>query len=412
MRITNYYLPLSEFSSEEDFSISQKLLSRGGYIKQNLSGIYTFLPIGLRVLKKIENIIEKNLNKYNCIRLSMPTMQDEALWKITERTYGQETLKARDRNGRTLIYSPTNEEVIVDLFRQNIKSYKNLPLNLYQINWKFRDEIRPRYGLMRCREFLMMDSYSFHVDKKDAEREYYELYQCYLSIFKDIGVKTIPMLADTGEIGGDLSHEFHVLAKYGETKVFYKSELEDLDFEKLNFNEILKIEAFTEEKIKKEHIDSYQMKKGIEVGQIFYLGDKYTKKMNAQIQDKEGKLIYPEMCTFGIGVGRLMAAIVEAYHDENGIIWPESISPFDYILINLDIKNEKMTEFCEKKYEELKSKGFSVLYDDSSKSVGEKLNIADLIGISKQIIVGKKLFSENKFEIKNRKTKEVEIFNI
>ncbi len=405
MRLSRYYLPISKNLTSEATCISHKLLVKGGFIRQNLSGIYTFLPIGQKVLRKIENIIEKNLNKIGAMRIIMPTIQDSNLWKITERTYGDETLKIKDRNNNELLYSPTNEEVVVDLFKQHIKSYRNLPVNLYQINWKFRDEIRPRYGLMRCREFLMMDSYSFHLNKTDAEKHYYEMYKVYLNIFKDIGVKVIPMLADTGEIGGDLSHEFHILAEYGETKVFYDKNLKDFDYSALSFEEILKIRAFTEEKMKQdENILNFENKKGIEVGQIFYLGKKYTEKMRVEIQNLKGELINPEMCTFGIGVSRVLAGIVEFSNDEKGIIWPESVSPFDYLLINLDQKNKEMSDFSERMYKELTEKGLEVLYDDSENTVGEKLNTADLIGVPKQIIIGKKNFLEQKYEIKNRKT--------
>lgn len=406
MKLNKFFLHTSKEIPLEASSISHILMIRAGMIRQNFAGIYTILPLGQIILDKIQKIIETELDKAECLKVTMPIIQEQKLWEITGRSYGKETLRMKDRHDNELLFSPTAEELITDNMKQYVKSYKELPLNIYQINTKFRDEIRPRFGLMRGREFLMKDGYSFDIDEKNSHQMYRKMYNVYNDIFAKIGVKAIPMLADTGEIGGDLSHEFHILSQTGETEIFYDKDLLNINFNSLSFEEIKQIPAFTDEKIGDRDLSKYQSSRGIEVGQIFYIGQKYTKAMDFKIQDQNGALIYPEMATFGIGLGRLMAAVIEASHDKDGIIWPEAISPFDFILINTNTKDANLNEISDKIYNLIKNKNRTVLYDDTDKSFGEKIKNADLIGISKKIIIGKNWLEKELIEIKDRKTKE------
>ncbi len=428
MRLSKYYLPTTKDVSGDVVLTSHKLMIRAGMIKQCSSGLYTLLPLGYKVVRKIENIIQEEIDRIGAMRVSMPIIQDEKLWLESGRIndYGDELLRIKDRAGHNLVYSPTNEEAIVDVFRGQISSYKQLPLSLYQINWKFRDEIRPRFGLMRAREFLMFDSYSFANDMKEAEKIYYDHCEAYLRIFRRIGLKAIPMQADNGAIGGTFSCEFQILADTGESGVFYDKDSYDRFCELYNsddvkWSEIMKIAngktwAFTDEKYdakycKDNHFDIHEAR-GIEVGHVFIFGNKYTKSMNVKIKDASGKDIYPEMGSYGIGVTRVMAASIEAMHDDYGIIWSSAISPFDKVIINLDPKNDEIRAFCDKIYDDYIRKGVDVLYDDTDKSVGEKLSVADLLGIPEQIIFGKKNFVNNKVEIKNRISGEKSIIDI
>ena len=417
MRLSKYYLPTTKDVSSDVVLASHKLMLKAGMIKQCSSGLYTILPLGYKVMRKIENIVQEELDKIGAMRVSMPIVTDEKLWIESGRvdSYGEEMLKIKDRAGHNLVYSPTNEEAVVDVFRGQVSSYKDLPISLYQINWKFRDEIRPRFGLMRAREFLMMDNYSFAKDMNEAEEIYNKNCEAYLHMFNRMGLKAIPMQADNGAIGGTFSCEFQILAESGESEVFYDEDsyaefCKIYDNKDFSWREICSIAggktwAFTDEKYNEEECNKlgYNIKKmrGIEVGHVFIFGDKYTKAMNVTVTGADGKDFYPQMGSYGIGITRVIAAAVEANHDDKGIIWPLSLSPFDVMLINLDPRNDEITALCDKKYQELLSSGVDVLYDDTDKSVGEKFAIADLLGISKQIIIGRKSFPN--FEEKYRK---------
>ena len=419
MRLSQYYLPTIKNVSKDVVLASHKLMLRAGMIKQCSSGLYTLLPLGYKVLQKIEKIIQEEIDKIGAMRVSMPIITDEKLWKESGRanSYGDEMLKIKDRAGHSLVYSPTNEEAVVDVFRGQITSYKQLPLSLYQINWKFRDEIRPRFGLMRAREFLMFDNYSFANNLNEAERIYSQNGEAYLKIFKRLGLKAIPMQADNGAIGGSSSCEFQLLAESGESKVYYERncyqkfcefcENDDISWD--NFKKIAngKTWAWTEEKYNNNEVEkngfdinNITETRGIEVGHIFIFGDKYTKAMNAKVKDKNGNDFYPQMGSYGIGLTRLMQGAIEANNDEKGIIWTSAMTPFDVILINLDPKNDEIIQKCDEKYRELLQHGVDVLYDDTDRSIGEKFTIADLLGIPKQIIIGKKSYPL--FEEKNR----------
>ena len=419
MRLSQYYLPTTKDISKDVVLTSHKLMLKAGMVKQCSSGLYTLLPLGYKVLQKVEKVIQEEIDKIGAMRVAMPIITDEKLWEESGRanSYGAEMLKIKDRAGHNLVYSPTNEEAVVDVFRGQINSYKQLPLSLYQINWKFRDEIRPRFGLMRAREFLMFDNYSFANNLEEAEEIYNKNGEAYLKIFKKLGLKAIPMQADNGAIGGTLSCEFQLLAESGESKVYYEKncyqkfcklcEKQDISWQ--DFKNIAngKVWAWTEEKYNKSEVekngfdaDSIVETRGIEIGHIFIFGDKYTRTMNAKVKDKEGNDFYPQMGSYGIGVTRLIQGAIEANNDEKGIKWSKEMSPFDVILINLDTKNPDITNKCDEKYEELLHKGVDVLYDDTDKSIGEKFAIADLLGIPKQIIIGKKSYPN--FEEKNR----------
>ena len=419
MRLSKYYLPITKDISKDVVLTSHKLMLKAGMIKQCSSGLYTLLPLGYKVMRKIENIIQEEIDKIGAMRINMPIIQDGNLWKESGRIddYGDELLKIEDRANHKLVYSPTNEEAIVDVFRGQVNSYKQLPLSLYQINWKFRDEIRPRFGLMRAREFLMFDSYSFSKNIPEAEEIYSKHCEAYLKIFQRMGLKAIPMQADNGAIGGKFSCEFQILADTGESEVYYDEEsynkfCDICNKQDLKWSDIKGISsqpwAFTEEKYNEEYCNckdkGYNIVKtrGIEVGHVFIFGDKYTKAMNVKLRDSKGNDFYPEMGSYGIGVTRVMAALIEAMHDENGIIWPKAVSPFDKILINLDPKDEETTKICDSMYNRYISEGVDILYDDTEKYAGEKFAIADLLGIPEQIIIGKRSVREGYFEIKNR----------
>ena len=413
MRLSQYYLPITKDTSSNVILTSHKLMLRSGMIKQSSSGLYTILPLGYKVLQKIEKVIQEEIDKIGALRCDFPIIQDAKLWEESKRidSYGEEMLRIKDRSGHDLIYSPTSEEEVVDVFRGQINSYKQLPIQLYQINWKFRDEIRPRFGLMRAREFLMFDNYSFSIDIQQAEDIYNKNCEAYLKIFKKLGMTAIPMTADNGAIGGNFSCEFQILATSGESKVYYDKASYDrscniiqdanISWEKIKSISNGKSWAWTEEKYNKNEIinngfdvNNIVETRGIEIGHNFVFGDKYTKSMNVKIKDKDGKEFYPQMGSYGIGLTRIIPAYIEANNDKNGIIWSKELSPFDVILINLEPKNEQITKICDEKYNELLSQGMDVLYDDTDKSIGEKFAIADLLGIYKQIRIGKKGIEE------------------
>lgn len=413
MHLSKYFLPTLKENPIDATVVSHQLMVRAGMIRQTASGIYSWLPLGLKVLRKVEKIIKEEMDKSGALEVLMPTIQPAELWIESGRyeAYGKEMLRIKDRHDRDILYGPTHEEVITDLFRKNITSYKDLPKNLYQIHWKFRDEIRPRFGLMRGREFLMKDSYSFDLTEEDARKTYDLMYETYFKIFRKMGLKPIALRADTGAIGGDLSHEFHILADVGESAIFYDKKFDELSAkEEIDIAQTQKIYAMADDLHVPEKCpipaDQLVSRRGIEVGQVFNFGLKYSKAMEASVMGAGGEKIYPNMGSYGIGVSRVVAAAIEANHDENGIIWPAQISPFDVILINIRVGDEACDKACEELYSRLQNKGIEVLYDDTKNSLGQKFSVADLIGVPTQIIVGPKSLASGKVEIKNRKTGE------
>ncbi|MBX7146689.1 MAG: proline--tRNA ligase [Alphaproteobacteria bacterium] len=420
MLLNRFFMPtLKEIPAEAQI-VSHQMMLRAGMIRQTSSGIYSWLPLGLRVLKKIENIIREEQNKAGCQELLMPTIQSADLWKVSGRydDYGKEMLRIVDRHDREMLYGPTNEEMITDIFHQSIKSYRELPQLLYHIQWKFRDEVRPRFGVMRGREFLMKDSYSFDLDYDMAKKAYNKMFMCYLRTFARMGLKAIPMQADTGPIGGNLSHEFIILAETGESKVYCDKNLlsfnplhqhidydSDLEPEVQNWTALY---AATDEKhdpikcsVNKENLIEAR---GIEVGHIFYFGTKYSEPLNAYVTNSQGKEIPVHMGSYGIGVSRLVAAIIEAYHDKAGIIWPLSVAPFDIGLINVKQNDPACDQYAQKVYDTLSQSGFDVLYDNRQERAGSKFSDMDLIGIPWQIVVGPKNTETQTLEIKERAT--------
>jgi prolyl-tRNA synthetase len=413
MRLSQYFLPLLKENQSEATIISHNLMLKAGMIRQNASGIYSWLPLGLKVLKKIANIIRKEFNSIPANELLMPCIQPASVWKESGRyeDYGKEMLRIKDRHDQELLFGPTNEELLTDIFRNNIKSYKELPQILYQIQWKFRDEVRPRFGVLRGREFLMKDAYSFDIDVESAKESYFKVFSAYLRIFKNMGLKVIPVKADSGPIGGDLNHEFHIVAQNGESDLYFDKAF--LDWDGLNLEFLKEAYSVADEKYDRDNLpieESDLIKsKGIEVGHIFYFGTKYSKPLNAAVQDKHGKDVLLEMGSYGIGVSRLVGAIIESSHDERGIIWPKEISPFDISLINLDVNNEKLREFSDKLYSKLKENNIDVLYDDTDQRAGVKFGSNDLIGIPLHVIVGQKNMQNNFIEIKCRKTSTTQL---
>ena len=416
MKLSNYFLPILKENPAEAKIKSHQLMLRSGMIRQSASGIYSWLPIGLKVLKNIEEVVRQEQNNAGAIELLMPTIQSADLWKESGRydDYGKEMLRISDRHERDLLYGPTNEELITQIFRDNVKSYKNLPLMLYHIQWKFRDEIRPRFGVMRCREFLMKDTYSFDVDKNGAEKSYKKMFLSYLKTFQKFDLKAIPMKAETGPIGGDLSHEFIILADTGESEVYLDKNLLDIDVENIeytdeNIEEIInKYSKFYSATDEKHNVDEFensvpkenQLKtKGIEIGHIFYFGDKYSKSMKALINTKDGKNINPQMGSYGIGVSRLPAAIIEAKYNGQFMKWPKTITPFKVAIINLGKNGDEADQKSNEIYLNLKNANLDPLLDDTSENPSSKFKNFDLIGIPYQIVIGSKL-KKDEFEFK------------
>ena len=415
-------MPVLRETPAEAQIVSHRYMLRAGLVRQQAAGIYSWLPLGHRVLRKIEQIVREEQDRAGAIELLMPTLQAADLWRESGRydAYGKEMLRIKDRHERDLLYGPTNEEMITEIFRAGVRSYKDMPRILYHIQWKFRDEIRPRFGVMRGREFLMKDSYSFDLDEAGARRSYNKMFVAYLRTFARMGLKSVPMQADTGPIGGDLSHEFIVLADTGESQVYCHKDLVDMAVpENVNFdgdlspyiNERTSLYAATEEKHDAEAFakipaDKQLAARGIEVGHIFYFGTKYSKPMNAKVAGQSGEDVHVEMGSYGIGVSRLMGAIIEANHDDAGIIWPESVAPYRIGLINLKADDPKTRQVCEDLYEKLNTAGIEVLYDDTDERAGAKFSTFDLIGLPWQVIVGPRGLANNQVEIKNRKTGE------
>lgn len=425
MRLSRYFLPILKDNPKEAEIISHRLMLRAAMLKQQSAGIYTFLPLGKRVLDKVCNIVREEQNRAGAIELLMPTLQSADLWRESGRydDYGKEMLRIQDRHERDILYGPTNEEMITDVFRSHVKGYRSLPLNLYHIQWKFRDEVRPRFGVMRGREFLMKDAYSFDLDEAGARHAYNRMFVAYLRTFARMGLKSIPMRADTGPIGGDLSHEFIILAETGESAVFCHKDVLDFDVPSADikfdcretlqqvFNQWTSVYAATEDMHDKAAFEGLSQAqqvsaRGIEVGHIFYFGTKYSEPMGATVTGPDGQTRPVHMGSYGIGPSRLVAAIIEASHDDAGIIWPKSVAPFDVGLINLKTGETATDEACQKAYNELTNAGVEVLYDDTDERAGGKFATMDLIGLPTQLIIGPKGLAEGAVEMKDRRSGE------
>lgn len=423
MRLSRFFLPVTKDAPAEASIVSHQLMIRAGMMKQNSAGIYSWLPLGFRVLKKIEQIVREEMDRAGAVEMLMPTIQSADLWKETGRydAYGPEMLRITDRHEREMLYGPTNEDMITDVFRTFVKSYKSLPLNLYHIQWKFRDEIRPRFGIMRGREFLMKDAYSFDLDEEAARKSYQKMFCAYLNAFDRMGLTAIPMQADTGPIGGDLSHEFIILAETGESAVFCDKDLLDvpapgldLDFDgdlTAEFEKRTNYYAATEEKHDEAAFaavpEARQVSaRGIEVGHIFYFGTKYSEPMGASVQTAEGSVSTIHGGSYGIGVSRLVGAVIEACHDENGIVWPAAISPYDVGLISMRPKDEAVSSACDAAYSALGAAGLDTLYDETGDRAGAKFARMDLIGLPWQVIIGPKGVEKGFVELKERASGE------
>jgi prolyl-tRNA synthetase len=423
MRLSRYFLPVLKETPSEAQIVSHRLMLRAGLIRQEAAGIYSWLPLGLRVLKKIEQIVREEQNRAGAVEILMPTLQLADLWRESGRyeDYGQEMLRIQDRHGRDLLYGPTNEEMVTGIFRSYVRSYKNLPLNLYHIQWKFRDEQRPRFGVMRGREFLMKDAYSFDVDEAAARLSYNRMFVAYLNTYARMGLKAVPMRADTGPIGGELSHEFIILAETGESQVFCHKDLvemgapgNDIDWDDLQgqVDKRTALYAATEEMHDQGRFeaevpeDKRLSARGIEVGHIFNFGEKYSAPMKAVVAGPDGVERPVHMGSYGVGVSRLVGGIIEASHDDNGIIWPDSVAPFDVVVINLRPSDEAVNAACEEAYAQLTERGKDVLYDDTDERPGGKFAKADLIGLPWQLTIGPKGVAEGVVELKRRATGE------
>ncbi len=430
MRLSRYFLPILKETPKEAEIVSHRLMLRAGMIRQQSAGIYSWLPLGHRVLRKIERIVEEEQARAGAIQLLMPTLQSADLWRESGRydAYGKEMLRITDRHERDLLYGPTNEEMITDIFRSYVRSYKDLPLNLYHIQWKFRDEVRPRFGVMRGREFLMKDAYSFDLDQEKAVESYNRMFVAYLRTYRRMGLTAIPMRAETGPIGGDLSHEFIVLADTGESEVFCHADYLDkpVPGEDVNFDSDLSgivqdwtsLYAATEDVVDKAEFEASVpeekriVARGIEVGQTFYFGTKYSEPMGAKVATAEGTEVPVHMGSYGVGVSRLLGAIIEACHDDDGIVWPASVAPFHVGLINLKPGDSLTDPVCEDLYAQLEKAGIEVLYDDTDTRAGAKFATMDLIGLPYQVVAGPRGLKDGQLEVKNRKTGEKEMLSV
>jgi prolyl-tRNA synthetase len=421
MRLSRFFLPILRETPKEAEIASHRLMLRAGMIRQEATGIYAFLPLGFRVLQKVCAIVREEQNRSGAIEMLMPTIQSADLWRESGRydVYGKEMLRIKDRHERDVLYGPTNEEMITEIFRAYVRSYKDLPLNLYHVQWKFRDEVRPRFGLMRGREFLMKDAYSFDLDYAGATHSYNKMFVAYLRTFARLGLKSIPMVAESGPIGGNLSHEFIILADTGESEVYCHRDY--LDFpvpdEGVQFDDVAALQAIVDKwtslyaATSEKHdaaafarlpADKQVSARGIEVGHIFYFGTKYSEPMKAVVAHPDGTERPVHMGSYGIGPSRLVAAIIEASHDEAGIKWPEAVAPFRVAILNLKQGGADTDPACEQLYRELAAKGVDVLYHDLDERPGAKFASADLIGIPWQVLVGPRGLAEGKVEVKRR----------
>jgi prolyl-tRNA synthetase len=420
MQLSRYFLPTLKENPAEAQIASHRLMLRSGMIRQSSAGIYSWLPLGLRVLRRIEQIVREEQDAAGCHELLMPTIQPADLWRESGRydAYGPEMLRIVDRHDREMLYGPTNEELITEIFRGTVRSYRQLPKLLYHIQWKFRDEIRPRFGVMRGREFLMKDSYSFDLDRAGAIRAYNKMFICYLRTFQRMGLTAIPMRADTGPIGGDLSHEFVIVAETGESEIAYHRDFEAIDWigSDIDFDGDLQplVDQFTAKYAATDEQRDGLVEaalgtdlvtgRGIEVGHIFYFGTKYSKPLGATVTGPDGEELAVEMGSYGIGVSRLVAAVIEASHDEAGIIWPKSVAPFDLGLINIKPDDTQCSALCGRLYDALRGAGREVLYDDRPDRPGVKFSEMDLIGLPQQMIVGPRGARAGLVELKARRS--------
>jgi prolyl-tRNA synthetase len=427
LRFSRAFLPVLKESPSDAQIVSHKLMLRAGLIRQTAAGIYAWLPLGFRVLKKIEQIVREEQDRAGAQEMLMPTLQSADLWRESGRydAYGPEMLRIRDRHEREMLYGPTNEEMLTAIVRDEMKSYRDLPRTLYHIQWKFRDEVRPRFGVMRGREFLMKDAYSFDLDEAGARLSYYTQMLAYLRTFQRLGIRAVPMKAASGPIGGDLSHEFIVLAPTGESEVFYDSAFEDMDwnrtdvgyddpaalhnfFEDVNSTYAATDETHEEDRWAEISTERRRTGRGIEVGHIFYFGDKYSKTMGLKVSGPDGQMVTPMMGSYGVGVSRLVAAIIEASHDDAGIIWPESVAPWTVGIVTMRQDDEATTAAAEGLYAKLSAAGVDVLYDDRDDRGGVKLGTMDLLGLPWQVIIGPRGIAGGTVELKRRATGERE----
>ena len=421
MRLSQYFLPLLKETPKEAQIASHRLMLRAGMIQQSSAGIYSWLPLGKKVLDKIADIVRQEQNRAGALEIMMPTIQPAELWQESGRydDYGAEMLRIRDRHERDMLYGPTNEEQVTDIFRAHVRSYKALPLNLYHIQWKFRDEVRPRFGIMRGREFLMKDAYSFDTDAQGARAAYNRMFVSYLKTFARMGLTAIPMEADTGPIGGDMSHEFIILAETGESGVYFHKDWLNADLvTQVNYDEDLQpvIDRFTSLYARADEMhdpdqcpvpaDELMSLRGIEVGHIFYFGEKYSAAMGASVAGPDGSNKPVHMGSYGIGVSRLVGGIIEASHDEKGIIWPRAVAPFDVAVVNLKVGDDTCMTCADDLYARLQAAGADPIYDDRDDRTGAKLAAMDLIGIPWQIIIGPRGMDNGVVEVKNRRTGE------
>ncbi len=424
MRLSRYFLPIIRGEPKEAEILSHKLMLRAGMMRQEAAGSYSWLPLGFRVLKKIEQIVREEQNRAGAIEVLMPTLQSADLWRKSGRydAYGKEMLRIKDRGDRDLLYGPTNEEMITDIFRSGVQSYKDLPRNLYHIQWKFRDEVRPRFGVMRGREFLMKDAYSFDISREAGQHSYNKMFVSYLKTFARLGLKAVPMRAETGPIGGKDSHEFLILAETGESEVFFDTAFHDMDWStfEIDYDDVGAVTKLVDDFTSKYAATSemhdqadYEKRvpaerrvtgRGIEVGHIFFFGTKYSDPLGCQVQGPDGKMITVQSGSYGIGVSRLVAGIIEASHDGAGIIWPESVAPFHVGLVNLKAGDTEADAACDKLYAEMEKARFEVLYDDTDDRAGTKFSTMDLIGLPWQVVIGPRGLKEGVAEIKNRRT--------
>ena len=429
MRLSRYFLPILRETPKEAEIVSHRLMLRAGLIRQQSAGIYSWLPLGKRVLTNIEQIVREEQDRAGAVEVLMPTIQPADLWRESGRydDYGKEMLRIEDRHERDMLYGPTNEEMITEIFRAYVSSYRALPLNLYHIQWKFRDEVRPRFGVMRGREFLMKDAYSFDIDRESARRAYNRMFVSYLRTFDRLGLKAIPMRAESGPIGGDMSHEFIILASTGESEVYCSRDLLDLPIpgEDTDFLGDLSpiVNAWTAHYAATDEMHDPEVfaklpgekqitARGIEVGHIFYFGTKYSEPMGARFSGSDGSEHLVHMGSYGVGVSRLVGAVIEASHDDDGIVWPDSIAPFSVGLINLKVGDTATDAAAESLYQRLEDAGFSVLYDDLDQRAGAKFASMDLVGLPWQVIVGPRGVEKGEIELKRRATGARETISI
>jgi prolyl-tRNA synthetase len=431
LRLSRSFLPVLKESPADAQIVSHKLMLRAGLVRQTAAGIYAWLPLGFRVLKKIEQIVREEQDRAGAIELLMPTLQSADLWRQSGRydAYGPEMLRIRDRHDRDMLFGPTNEEMITAIFRDDVKSYRDLPRTLYHIQWKFRDEVRPRFGVMRGREFLMKDAYSFDLDEAGARQSYYTQLLAYLRTFQRMGIRAVPMKAASGPIGGDLSHEFIVLAPTGESEVFYDSDFENFDWQQsqIDYGNARDLEALfqqvsgmyaatdeTHEEARWAEVPGERQRqgRGIEVGHIFYFGTKYSASMGLKVSGPDGSMVAPEMGSYGIGVSRLVGAIIEASHDDNGIVWPEEVAPWKVGLVTMRGDDAASVAAADDIYARLIAAGVEVLYDDRDERGGVKLGSMDLIGLPWQLIIGPRGLAQGVVELKHRRSGDKEELSI